>query len=222
MYKSILAILLVGLLAAPAMAVPPPAYDIDPAGWGNSPLEWDNVYGYCTEWAVWNPDIDDWNVIIGDPTFCCEMTVELWIELHAIMTVEHLFHQFHTISANPNGEYFSFYICGSTSSNNPLNICFFPGLGQDLNYLQFIEDVVGEDNGEEDIALNWAYAVNERYIPCEDIQNWERAYPRPYFCFQIPEVCDWYWCVWGWFWVPYHTDDGYYALFFVVCPSPVL
>jgi len=224
MYKSILAILLVGLLAAPAMAVPPPAFDGDPEGWGNSPLEWDNNFGECQKCGLWDPIEGEWNLCVGEGEFCCEMTVELWIELHAIMTVECLFHQFHSIGANRDGDLFNFYIAGVTSSNNPLMVCMVPGLDMDLNYLQFVEDVVGNDNGEEDIPLHWAYAMGRgrQAPPPEEIENWQRLIPDPCMCIEIPEPCDWWWYFWGWFIVVYHEDDGYYVLYFAICPTPIL
>jgi hypothetical protein len=224
MYKSILVILLVGLLAAPAMAVPPPAYDGDPAGWGNSPLEWDNSFGTCSKCALWDPDVPGWNVFIGNAPFCCEMTVELWIELHAIMTVEGLWHQFHSIGAAQAGDRFDFYVIGVTSSNNPLNICMVPGIGFDLNYLQFIEDIMGDDNGEADIPLNWYYAYGPGSLPPNpaNVANWTRGDPNPCLCITIEQPCDWWWIYWGWFIVVYHEDDGYYLLLFAICPTPIL
>jgi len=225
MYKSILAILLVGLLAAPAMAVPPPAYDGDPYGWGNSPLEWERSFGECAMAGCWNPEYNNgnggWNPCFGGEIFACEFTVELWIELYATMTVEGLFQQFHTVADNRDGDRFDFYICGTIQSNHPETICLIPGYNFDLGYLQFIEDVVGEDNGEVDIPLNWAYAYGQGDpIPCDQIENWTRAYPNPMICIDIPRNCDWWWCYWGWFVVEYHANDGYYTLLFAICPTP--
>jgi hypothetical protein len=93
----------------------------------------------------------------------------------------------------------------------------------DLGYLQFIEDVVGEDHGEVDIPLNWATAYGQGDpIPCDEIDNWNMAYPNPMICIDIPRSCDWWWCYKGWFTVVYHTADGYYTLLFAICPTPRL
>jgi hypothetical protein len=153
------------------------------------------------------------------------MTVELWIELHASMTIECLFHRFGSLANMVDGERFDFFIAGQTSSNNGLNICMVPMFGGNLGYLAFIEDIVGQDNGEADIPLYWAGAFGRgRVAPPPDDPNidWFPIRPDPCLCIEIPLPCDWWWYFWGWFFVVYHEDDGYYVLYFAICPTPIL
>jgi hypothetical protein len=232
MYKSILALLLIGLLAAPVFASAPPAYGDYQAGWGFNPNYWQRNGGECPPaLGIFNPETGEWYLCPNqDPmpeTMCQVITVELWIELYAVMTVWDLSHQFHSLGATRGGDYFEFYIGGTTSANHPLRICMCPGDMFDLNYLMFVEDIFGNYsfNGDADIPLNWAVSygrVIDNYIPEPDEVDYERVYPDPYICIDIPDVCDWWWYFYGWFVVVYHEDDGYYVLYFAICPTPIL
>jgi len=234
MYKSILVILLVGMLAIPAMAqVPePPANGGLPGGWGNNPNNWSLVTDEFCDWTkgIWNPVDGSWTICYGE-TMCQEITVELWIELFASMTIYDLVHQIHTISDVRDYREFCGYIRGYTASNHPLDILLEPGMGQSLGFLEFQHSVLdGHFVAPRDIPLSWwvAYgygdvgqapdpgAANYRPIGEGDDFDIDESYTMPY----IESPCDWWWYFKFCFRVYYHEDDGYYVLWFSICPVP--
>jgi hypothetical protein len=224
MYKSILAILLVGLLAAPIMAQP--FGPVPPGGWGNDPCEWDRYGGVCEAvHAIYNPDLEGWYICGQERVdLCQEITVELWIELYACMTVYNLNHYFHAVGDDrARDAMFEFVIEGTTSSNNDLYICMQPGPMQDLNYLAFQENIFGNAEQQPPIPMNWEY-IWGRYdqqgnqVPVID---WTGVEPDPNIIFRLPK-CDRWWIIRGYFYLWYHIADGYYLLYYAICPSPVL
>jgi hypothetical protein len=250
MYKSILVILLVGLLAAPTLAQyydPPqqPGQNELPGGWGNNPNNWSHVTDEACPLtkAIWNPDANDgeggWTICEGNAPICQTITVELWIELFASMTVFDLWHQVHMIADERDGRRYCGYIRGLTASNHPLDIILAPGLGQSLGFLEFQHSVIdGQGDYQDypqngrDIPVDWwvacAYGMYGDALPVDsnlltyvylgggDDFDEDETYTMPY----ITSKCDWYWYFRFCFWVLYHEDDGYYVLYFTICPMP--
>jgi hypothetical protein len=223
MYKSILVILLAGLLAAPALAVPPPG------GWGQCEElhEWG---GYYEDFGLFNHD--GWHLQFPMPEnpedrrfFCAFGSIELWIELYASMTCYNVHWQFHRISDDQFFAYF--YVYGFVSSNSLINV------EVDGGDLVFIDDKFGPDGGDSGgrISVDYAYAAG-------DLRNGDPPMPQTQaeigmyyqrfqpveqvpFCIEVGP-CDWWWAFIGELCVPYHKQDGYYLLEMVVCPIPWL
>jgi len=224
MYKSILAILLVGLLAAPIMAQP--YGPVPPAGWGNDPCEWDEYDGVCEPVkAIYNPDEESWFCCyLGFCDLCQEITVELWVEMYACMTVFNLNHYFHAVGDERYDDFnFEFMIEGTTSSNNALYICVQPGPEMNLGELGFVENIFGNAEDQPAIPLEWelqwgGFAQNGDEIV---LQDWVQVYPDPNIVWEMPK-CDRWWRLRGRFYLWYHIADGYYLLYYAICPSPVL
>jgi hypothetical protein len=224
MYKSILAILLVGLLAAPIMAQPnyPP-----PAGWGNDPCEWSRYEGTCDPVkAIYNPEEESWYCCdLGFCDLCQEITVELWIEMYACMTVFNLNHYFHAIGDENYDDFnFEFMIEGVVSSNNALYICMKPGgPDMDLGELAFVENIFGQAENNPGVPVVWELTYGRYNQAGEEVvlQDWIEVTPNPNIIFEIPK-CDHWWRIRGRFFLWYHIADGYYVLYYAICPSPVL
>ncbi len=242
MYKSIFALLIVGLLiAGPALAGPPPAYGGYPAGWGNNPTEWQRSFGTCYKWALFSPiechpPEGEWNVFVeGDLVghdYCCEITIEMWIELYALMTYDYTAWMFHRLG--DEAETVNGFITGTMQSNHPQCMNLVPGMGFNLNYLQFAHNVWGHREDIDDIPLNWGYVWGSGldypdgyaddpayrddggiYYPIEPDNEGILS-----FCIDVE--CDHWFIWWFWFYLPYHVDDGYYYLLFAGCPVPLL
>jgi hypothetical protein len=228
MYKSILAILLIGLLAAPAMAVPPPG------GWGNDLTTWHHQDGFFSDFALHNSnppdycgDIAGWTVFVGlDPQqypFAAVGSIELWVELYASMTCYNTHWQFHRIA--DAGFTIEFVICGVVQSNNGI-IVTISGNGQPMGIIRFIENVFGVDDGSgSDYAVSyWKASGNGAQIPQN--KDWESAANEVArygtITFTYLEPCDHWWCIRGVFCVEYHAPDGYYLLALMACPLPLL
>jgi hypothetical protein len=228
MYKSILAILLVGLLAAPAMAVPPPG------GWGNDCTVWQDCDGFFSEFALHNDqapngccDVDGWTVFVGleaqDYPFMAIGALQLWVELYACQTVYNTNWQFHrTADAAFN---IMFEICGVIRSNNGI-IVSVTGNGQHMGIIRYIENVFGFNDGMgNDYAISYQKASgNGDQIPAQ--KNYTSAANEVAqtgaITFIFEEPCDHWWCIFGMFCVEYHADDGYYLLSLISCPMPIL
>jgi len=230
MYKSFFALLIVGLLlAGPALAGPPPD------GWGNDPTPWIHYGGDpCTKSAIFNPDLGDWNVYQGDSPFCCEITIQLWIEMSATMTIPVTTFMYHRLGNfddhdnpyvgpnpyGPTGEIISGGIIGSLSTNSTQNLCLSGYRGSQLDVLAFQHDIFGGDDGA-DIPLNWEVASGSGLYPPQD-PRFEPIDPvNNQMCIEILACHHWFWW-WFWFYVPYHWYDGYYVMYFSICPTPVL
>jgi hypothetical protein len=233
MYKSILAILLIGLLAAPAMAVPPPG------GWGNDCSKWQNEGGSFYEFALHNDTPPDycgdfwgWTVFIGNEAqeypFLAVGTLELWIELYASMTCYNTHWQFHYLSTpgEPGQPAFNieFEICGVVASNSEIQVAI-TGDGQNMAVMRFIENIFGvDDNSGRDYAVLWEKASGEGAVIPDD-KEWESASSEVAetgaITFQFPK-CDHWWCIKGSFCVLYHEADGYWLLSLVSLPMPIL
>lgn len=241
MYKSIFALLIVGLLlAGPVLADPPPD------GWGNDPTEWIEYSGSCYKEALFIPVYcnyeyaGEWNVYRGNDPFCCQIDIELWVEMNAIMTYDYtvfMFHRLGTHAETVNG-----FIVGSMSSNHPQCMHLMAGDGFDMFHLQFQHDIWGHDDGQggqEDIPLNWGYAWGgnvQNPDPPDDYDvdpsyrgsgSGNQLYLPPYeddygiyFCIDFP--CYHWFIWWFWFYLRYHFWPGYWALYFAGCPVPVL
>ena len=231
MYKSIFAILLVGLLlAGPALAGPPPAHGGYPGGWGNNPTKWDDCTGFYQDWALYDastpPSCAGWNVFEGGVlqgrAFVAPMSIQLWVELYAEMTIYMTHTQFHQLGGD--GDDFTFYFGGVVASNNSQQICV-TGNGMPLTHLRFQHDIFGN---EDPYASNWAVSY---YIasgqgndppPPESINQWTSIEPEQgRFCWEFPK-CDWWFWIKGHFCIEYHEHDGYYLLSLLICPMPYL
>jgi len=222
MYKSILAILLVGLLAAPALAQfnPSPA---PPDGWGMDPTEWQSASGVCPGvMGIWNPIAGGWYICADQElgNLCQTIYIELWIELHATMTVYDMSWQFHLMGDAADER--EFIIEGQTESNNPLWICLSPGVDlagnpMSLTELVFDSDIFGLDHGEDNIPVDWQVQTSA------DEDNWYNIVPNEMgnICFMVPK-CDQWWRLRGHFSIYYHQADGYYYLYYAICPVPYL
>jgi hypothetical protein len=195
---------------------------------------------FC-DWTkgVWDPVAGEWVICEGGNTMCQTITVELWIELFASMTVYDLFHQIHTISDVRDGRLFCGYIRGFTASNHPLDICLTPGMGQSLGFLEFQHSVIDDQddwqdypNNGRDMPISWSVAYGygeEGDAPAPDDPNTNYVFigegddfgiDQPYCMPYIESPCDWWWYFKFCFWVYYHEDDGYYVLYFTICPVP--
>jgi hypothetical protein len=228
MYKSILAILLVGLLAAPALAVPPPG------GWGNHCESWQECEGDFAEFALHNDDppqgccdVDGWTVFIGmdpqDYPFMAVGSLQLWIELYACHTVFNTHWQFHRLATA--GFTIEFMICGIIRSNNGI-VVQITGNQMPMGAIQYIHNVFGRDDGlGYDYAISWrkAFGAGDN-IPVE--KQWIDATGEVsgtgMITFVFEEPCDHWWCIYGVFCVEYHAHDGYYLLSLIACPLPIL
>jgi hypothetical protein len=229
MYKSIFAILLAGLLAAPAMAVPPPIGpgEID-VGWGINCDTWQYAEGFYQDWGLYNHD--GWHLQWPmDPNhrrlFKAVGSIELWIELYAQMTCYNVQWQFHRISDSQF--FFYFYVYGYVYSNSVINVEVEGG------DLVFVDDKFGPRLGDDGgpISIDYAYASGDtRYgnppnaRTQYEIMQWYNRFRRAAdvpFCILVGPS-DWWWAFIGEACVPYHTEDGYYKLEMTVCPIPWL
>jgi len=237
MYKSILAILLVGLLAAPIMAQP--YGPVPPGGWGTDCEFWGFSDGVASACALHNDDApqgpcdyDGWIVYDeitcdGNPTgepFVFVGSIELWVELYAQMTCRNTNWRFHRISDGNNLEDIYFWVVGSVSSNSEINVC----VSGDRD-LVFQENIFGQYEENPSIALNYGYRTG-RYLdedpPQLDTDMVIDMIEGGYFsglrdCFQVGP-CDWWYILVGYGCIPYHTHDGYYLLVLTICPTPVM
>jgi len=231
MYKSILVILLAGLLAAPAMAVPPPIDPYDPGageGWGINCDTWQYAGGFYQDFGLYNHD--GWHLQWPmDPNdrriFKAIGSIELWIELYASMTCHNIHWQFHRITDQQ--VYIYFYVYGYVFSNSVINV---EVQGGDL---RFVDDKFGPNAGDNGgrIAVYYAYSSGDLEqgdppMPRDQMeiaqwyQRFRDAMDLP-FCILVGP-CDWWWAFIGYACIPYHTEDGYYLLNMTVCPIPYL
>ena len=224
MYKSIFAILLVGLLlAGPAQAGPP---FVD---WGLDPTEWQDIDGGFTEFALYDgtypPSCTGWNVFRGadfvDIPFVATGSIELWIELYAQMTIAETSIQIHRIGAGM--ETITIYVGGIFRSNNDQTVCLDACDGYNVNRMTFVEDVFGRDDPQaQPISIGWMHASGA-YDPDVGMPDEVRP-PGGYYdglCVDLLR-CD-YWIWWmGRFCIAYHQHDGYYLLVLCICPWPYM
>lgn len=236
MYKSFFALLIVGLLlAGPALASAPPAHGGYAAGWGNNPLPWQDYVGpSCEKSAIYDPYLGDWNVYQGASPFCCEIRIELWIEMSATMTIPvttFMYHRLGNFNAHnnpyddpnpygPTGEIISGNIVGSLSSNHTQDLCMMGDPDSDLNFLAFQHDIFGGFDGQ-DIPVNWEYASGSGLFPPPEVQFRPGDPVNNMMCIRLLPCDHWFWW-WFWFYIPYHWYDGYYVLYFAICPLPVI
>jgi hypothetical protein len=244
MYKSILAILLVGLLAAPIMAQP--LGPIPPGGWGTDCTYWGYSEGFASACALHTSRVpegpcDPFGWVVYDELTCDGQatgevfmflgSVELWVELYAQMTCENTNWQFHRISDGQGNEDIYFWVFGQVSSNSEINVCVSAGDDNPQMQLQFVENIFGDFEMNPGIALNYGYQTGSyqmgEYPPAnlnEDLII--ELVENDYFyglrqCFEVGP-CDWWWILVGWGCIPYHAHDGYYLLVLTICPTPVM
>ena len=230
MYKSILVILLAGLLAAPALAVPPPVnpYTGEGPGWGQCDT-WQDEYGFYQGWGLHNHD--GWHLDFGDnfdpgifDPFCALGSIELWIELYATMSCHNVHWQFHRITDDQ--VYIYFYVYGYVYSNSLINVEVEGG------NLMFQDDKFG-DLGDDGGPIMVYYKKKSGSLEDSDppaggdqgrlealYNQFESVVGTP-FCIEVGP-CDWWWAFIGYACIPYHTVDGYYKLEMTVCPIPWL
>ena len=223
MYKSIFALLIVGLLlAGPVLADPPPA------GWGNDPQEWDFYTGDYAEFALYEPDAPfdclDWNVYIGEDlqaySFIALMEIHLWVELYASMSMNVTNVQIHRLGMD--GESFYIYIGGIFSSNHPQVVCLDVCDPDDnINQMNFVHDIFGNPDQAAQYqapGIVWAGCAGQ-YDPQDGMPDPEMICYDAGLCLFL-NYCDW-WIWWrGYICIPYHLYDGYYLLSLCVCPMP--
>ena len=228
MYKSIFAILLVGLLlAGPALADGPPFQD-----WGLDPTEWDDFgdVGF-SEFALYNPldpghdghGCEDWKVFrggdyVGIP-FSALGSIQLWIELYAQMTIANTNIQIHRLGAGM--ETITIYVGGIFRSNNGQTVCLEACDGYDIGSMMFVEDIFGNDDPQaQPIQVGWMHASGP-YDPDVGMPDPVRP-PNGYFggrCVDLDRSDYWIW--WrGGFCIYYHQHDGYYLMVLCICPWP--
>jgi hypothetical protein len=236
MYKSILAILLVGLLSAPALAGPPP---IGPGaqeyGWGVNCQDWQYEFGVYQDYGLHDGDIPEfctgdiegWTMFPRPDMgriFMASGGIELWIELYASMTCYNIRWQFHRITDET--VYIYFYVYGFVSTNSVIRVMVSRG------NLIFIDDKFGPDYGDGDGMEIPVYYAGDYgpYVPgqseppiLETQEEIEQMYDQfsPFEFFEVGP-CDWWWAFIGYACIRYHTYEGYYRLVIDVCPVPYL
>jgi len=221
MYKSIFAILLVGLLlAGPAQAGPP---FVD---WGLDPTEWDDVDGPgFSEFALYDASdpasCDGWNVFRGADyypgiAFKAVGSIELWIELYAQMTIANTNVQVHRLGAGM--ETITVYVGGIFRSNHGQEVCLDACEGYNVNQMTFVEDIFGGPDPEaQPIMVGWMHAYGQ-YLGGPLPEPRDLAYYEGLCVWLDP--CDW-WIWWrGAFCIYYHQHDGYYLMVLCICPWP--
>jgi hypothetical protein len=157
MYKSILAILLIGLLASPTLAEGPFQ------GWGLDCDVWQysDPNAYFSEFALSDGppqgpcDVRGWTVFWGpDPTnvqFKAFGSLELFVELYAVMTCFNTHWEFHMIA--DEGRTLIFEVCGLVASNSELTVQI-GGLNGHMGYIRFIHDKF-DNQGQGGIAVDY-------------------------------------------------------------------
>jgi hypothetical protein len=224
------------LIATSVMADAPPAHPEGTyqAGWGMCPVNWENRYGSFQADGIWRPGH---NWVVGYEGDCNQTPIyiqydpiclDLWIELYCMQTYEFTNYEWHRIG--DQHEDVTFYICGIVSSNNPEWVGLVRA-SQDLDRLHFMGDIFGNDHGESDISIDWHYAWGSYDRPGgetppdpRNLNNdcWHDICPgnNGNMYFQIPEVCDHWFCWKGEFTIAYHQADGHYQLHMAGCPAP--
>ena len=248
MYKSILAILLVGLLAAPIMAQPAgpiPVNEQGQYGWGIDCNFWGYAAGDASMCALHTSDRPDYDCdndgwIVYDELTCNGSplqypflfagSVELWIELYAQMTCRNTSWRIHMLSDGQGNEDIYFWVYGDVYSNSEIVVNISGGIDNPFMDLQFMENIFGDAENNMDIAMNYAYVAGsyENSSPPDiDLDNVATFLANSQDLMNIREgmlvgPCDWWWLLFGWGCVTYHTPDGYYLLTLTICPTPFI
>jgi hypothetical protein len=180
MYKSILAILLVGLLAAPIMAQPFTPSPVPSFGWGTDCSYWDHHSGsdrICALHTAYDPagpcdnsgwiTYDDLNCggqATPNINFAFAGSVELWVELYAEMCCTYNNWQFHILSDGPGDYNMYFWVVGSVHSNSELTIGFEGADGNSDMDLVYQENMLGVVENHPGIGLNYGYLAGNELV----------------------------------------------------------
>jgi hypothetical protein len=98
-----------------------------------------------------------------------------------------------------------------------------PGPDMDLGELAFVENIFGQAENNPGVPVVWELTYGRYNQAGEEVvlQDWIEVTPNPNIIFEIPK-CDHWWRIRGRFFLWYHIADGYYVLYYAICPSPVL
>lgn len=227
----IVSIVLISLMAFPALATAPPANGAYVGGWGMNPTNWQTATGSFSAWGLYDPAGGGggagWIVGWSPITYIsyAPITLELWIEMYSLQTYHYTSYQWHRLG--DQAEHICFTIEGLCQSNNGQYIILESDGTDPLTHLFFRHNVLGGSSPTPpaiDLPITWqarwgtgsTYGSNVQWGWLTPIPDGENLYVL------IPDPCDHWFQFEGCFDIAYHQPDGYYSLTMAGCPAPVL